>query len=619
MKHRAIRSLLWMMLAVLVIAQSGAIEPDQDAPPTPDAATEHIGQVEPAVAATEVAESPAEPTEPQTSVATQARPLSASNLALPSGADIVVIPISGMIYDFTLVSLERRVDMAINSGASMIVIELDTPGGVVTSALKISKYIKGLSVPTVAWVNNEAFSAGIMLSAACDEIVMSPVSSTGDCAPVMMGGNLMPTERAKILSPILEEFRDSARANNYDYAMFHAMCVLGVELYLVEKDDGSGERRLINQVDYEVMVNGKSTAEVKPQSAPPVSNTSTPGTVATPPAPGGVPIDVGAPSLTVTDAERSLWVGVEVLPSGDKAPGGQIHDGTTLLTLNQTRAQDIGLSKATLATEQAIKQHYQAANVAAIPVTWSESAAAVLTSWWMRAILVVIFLVGAYIELQAPGLSIPGAIAGIALIALIGAPFVIGLAEVWHILMFLIGFILVIVEIVFLPSFGLLGIGGLMMMFMGIVLAVIPTGSGFDGRGPGWLPAPEMQGRLVLSMFTTLLALLTSGVAFYFITQHFGKIPGLNKLILNAEQPAGAAVGVDVTGRSIHVSGDEVLGAGVAKVGLAGETTCDLRPSGTAKFGDQIIDVVSVGPFISAGQPVKIIEVRGNRIVVDEG
>lgn len=606
MKYRGTRSLLWMMLAVLVIAQTGPTAPEVDAPPSSD------------TSAAPAVNQPATPASPTAPTVSKARSLSASNIVLPSGSDIVVIPVSGMIYDFTLVSLERRVDMALNSGASMIVIELDTPGGIVTSALKISKYIKGLPVPTVAWVHNEAYSAGIMLSAACDEIVMSPVSSTGDCAPIAPGISLAPTERAKILSPILEEFRDSARSNGYDYAMFHAMCVLGVELYLVEKDDGSGEQRLVNQVDYEVMVNGKSTSEIKPQAAPPASSNTTPGAAATQPTPGTISIDVGAPGLTVTDTERGLWVGVEVLPSGDKAPGGMVHDGTTLLTLNQTRAQDIGLSKASIATQQALKQQYQAANIAAIPVTWSEGVAAVMTSWWMRAILVVVFLLGAYIEIQAPGLSLPGAIAGIALIALIGAPFVIGLAEVWHILMFLIGFILVIIEVVFLPSFGLLGIGGLMMMFMGVVLAVVPTGSGFDGQGAGWLPPPEMQGKLVASMFTTLLALLASGVGFYYITKHFGKIPGLNRLILDTEQPSGAAVGVDVTGRSIHVSGDEVLGAGVAKVGLAGETTCDLRPSGTAKFGEHIIDVVSVGPFIGAGQPVKIVEIHGNRIVVDE-
>lgn len=582
MKSRVTRSLLWMVLGVLVAAQSGVVETAQDA-----------GSVTPI-------------TEGSSEAATQPMSLPISNLALPSGTDIAVIPVTGIIYDFTLVSLERRVDKALDSGATVIVIELDTPGGVVTSALKISKYIKTIPVPTVAWVHNEAYSAGIMLAAACDEIVMSPASATGDCAPIVPGMALAPTERAKALSPILEEFRDSAQANGYDYALFHAMCVLGAEVYFVEKSDGSGERRLVNQIDFSVMVNGESAQDLA--GPPPTQGT------------GPVVIeDVGAVTLTVaTEADRGEWHAVEVLPSGDKIPGGRVHDGKTLLTRNQKRAQDIGLSKATIASEQALKQHYRAASVVAIPPTWSEGLAAILTSWWMRVILVIVFLLGAYIEMQAPGLSVPGTVAVVALIALIGAPFIIGLAEVWHILLFLLGFVLVIIEIVFTPAFGMLGVAGLMMMFMGVVLSVVPAGPGVGGRGVGWLPPPEMWNRLVASMFITLLALVASCVGFYYITKHFGKIPGINRLILASAQPSGDAVGIDLTGQPIHVSGDEVLGVGVVKVGITGETASDLGPTGTARFGEHIIDVVSVGPYINAGQPVKIVEVHGNRIVVDE-
>ncbi len=571
-----------MVLGVLVAAQSGVVETAQDA-----------GSVTPI-------------TEGSSEAATQPMSLPISNLALPSGTDIAVIPVTGIIYDFTLVSLERRVDKALDSGATVIVIELDTPGGVVTSALKISKYIKTIPVPTVAWVHNEAYSAGIMLAAACDEIVMSPASATGDCAPIVPGMALAPTERAKALSPILEEFRDSAQANGYDYALFHAMCVLGAEVYFVEKSDGSGERRLVNQIDFSVMVNGESAQDLA--GPPPTQGT------------GPVVIeDVGAVTLTVaTEADRGEWHAVEVLPSGDKIPGGRVHDGKTLLTRNQKRAQDIGLSKATIASEQALKQHYRAASVVAIPPTWSEGLAAILTSWWMRVILVIVFLLGAYIEMQAPGLSVPGTVAVVALIALIGAPFIIGLAEVWHILLFLLGFVLVIIEIVFTPAFGMLGVAGLMMMFMGVVLSVVPAGPGVGGRGVGWLPPPEMWNRLVASMFITLLALVASCVGFYYITKHFGKIPGINRLILASAQPSGDAVGIDLTGQPIHVSGDEVLGVGVVKVGITGETASDLGPTGTARFGEHIIDVVSVGPYINAGQPVKIVEVHGNRIVVDE-
>jgi len=573
MKSRCVHSLFWLLLVWVVVAQTPA-----DPPPVESVAT------------------------PPVPAASQPTATSPSGLMLPSGSDIAVIPIQGVIYDFTLVSLERRVDDAIRNGASLIVIELDTPGGVATSAMKISRYIRTISVPTVAWVNNEAYSAGIMIAAACDEIVMSPSSATGDCAPIVPGMQLAPTERAKALSPILEEFRDSAQANGYDYALFQAMCVLGVEVYLVEKDDGSGERRLVNQVDYAVMVQGQATQEVAPQTPPALAAATQPAQE-----------DVGSATLSVTDAERGGWTGVEVLPSGKKIPSGKIHDGKTLLTLNQTRAQDIGLSKGTVGSQLALQKHYRSASVVAIPQTWSTGLAGVLTLWWVRAILIVVFLLGAYIEMQAPGLGVPGAVAAVALLALLGAPYIIGLAEVWHILLFLIGFAFLIVEIVLTPAFGLLGVVGLAMMFMGVVLSVVPSGPGASGQGVGWLPPPEMWDRMVASMFITLLALFGSAVGFYYITKHFGRIPGLSRLILEPQQPFIAAG----DGPPSHLSGDEVLGDHI-EVGRTGEAFTELRPSGTASFEGQHIDVVSVGPFIKKGKTVRVIEVHGNQIVVEQ-
>jgi membrane-bound serine protease (ClpP class) len=590
MNGRALRSVFWLLLVSLIAAQTPAVEPAGDA-----------GKL--GVSGVAAPQQATVQTPPTTSP-----DLYRSNLVLPSGSNIAVIPITGVVYDFTFESLQRRVDKALAEGATLIVIELDTPGGVATSAMKISKYIRTLPVPTVAWVNNEALSAGIMIAAACDEIVMSPASLTGDCAPIIPGMNLAATERAKALSPILEEFRDSAQDNGYDFVMFQAMCVLGVEVYMVEKADGSGERRLVNQIDYAVMVKGDAPQDYASQTPPPGGAAQLPAVE-----------DVGAVTLSVaTDADRGAWRAVEVLPSGDNAPGGMVHDGKTLLTRNQKRAADIGLSKATIANQTELQKNYRAGSVVVVAPTWSEGLAAVLTSWWARIILIIVCLIGAYIEMQAPGLSVPGAVAAAALLLLIGAPYIIGLAEVWHILLFLVGFVLVIIELVFTPTFGLLGIAGLMMMFMGVVLSVVPSGQGAGGQGVGWLPPPEMWDRMVASMFFTLLALLASGVGFYYITKHFGKIPGLNRLILQTAQPSAAAVGMDTAGNPIHVSGDEVLGVGVITVGLAGIALTELRPSGMARFGEHNVDVVSVGPFIEKGDKVQVVEVRGNRIVVDQ-
>jgi membrane-bound serine protease (ClpP class) len=512
-----------------------------------------------------------------------AQPAAGASSILP-GADVAVIRIEGMIYDFTLDSLKRRVERAVAGGASAIVIELDTNGGLVESALKIAKYIKGdISVPTIAWVNNKAYSAGILIASSCDELVMSPASTTGDCAPIVPGSELAPTERAKQLSPILEEFRDNARRNGYDYAMFHAMCVLGVELYMVEHKD-TGEQRIVNQADYAVMVEGTDPAQA---ATSPGAATQAAGAQTLP--------DIYGVAPDVAESDRGMWTKVRLL-----------HDGKTLLTVNQDRAFDMRLAKSKSIRNTAdLKVHLAANTVTPIAQTWSENVAGWLTSLPVRAVLILALMLGAYVELQTPGLGFPGAIALVALVLLFGAPYLIGLAEIWHVILFFAGVALLLVELLVLPGFGIFGIAGLVCMFTGLVLAVVPT----SGGGPISLPPSEMVGRLQLSLIWTMLGIVAAFIGFYYIAKHFQSIPLLNRMILQSPDvvPAPATAG-----------GGEAVGFGQVRVGDTGRAITGLRPTGRIDIDGQPIDVVTPGNWIDVGDTVKVIEVAGNRIVVDQ-
>ena len=129
-------------------------------------------------------------------------------------------------------------------------------------AIDLSTYIRSLPVPTVAWVHNQAISAGVLVGSACDELVMSRGALAGDCGPITPGRTMGSSERAKALSILLAEFRANA-ADNYagpttdDYALFNAMCVLGIDVYEV-RNQLTGETRLVSQADYSVMVDGVS-------------------------------------------------------------------------------------------------------------------------------------------------------------------------------------------------------------------------------------------------------------------------------------------------------------------------------------------------------------------------
>ena len=104
--------------------------------------------------------------------------------APPDGYQIAIVPITDMIHDVTNKSMRERIERAIEEGATLIVLEIDTFGGMVTSALEICEYLKNMNVPTVAWIRPKAISAGAMISVACDEIVVSRSSRFGDCAPI---------------------------------------------------------------------------------------------------------------------------------------------------------------------------------------------------------------------------------------------------------------------------------------------------------------------------------------------------------------------------------------------------------------------------------------------------
>ena len=355
-------------------------------------------------------QSPAPPLQPsqslQPSQTAATRPaVDTSSGSLPTGTNVAVIKIEGLIYGYTLTSLESRVDQALSSGASLVVIELDTNGGTVDSALKISKYIKNMNASTVAWINPSAYSAGIMIAAACDRIIMAPASATGDCAPIVPGMNLSPTERAKALSPILEEFRDSARDKPYDYVLFHAMCVLGIEVYEIEHIE-TKKRRFVNQADYRVMVDGVSVTDQQPPSSP--AKPSPPTTQSSTASAGSV-VDVASATVTVaTEADRGKWRLVK-----------KVHDGTTLLTLNQQRALEVSLSEGTVRDEAELKQFLGATTVTMFPPSRVVLVAYWLTQPWVRALLVLAMMLGAYTEFQAPGIGVAGLVALTAVVVVV--------------------------------------------------------------------------------------------------------------------------------------------------------------------------------------------------------
>jgi len=532
---------------------------------------------------------------------------------VPTGAHIAVVTFEGdIMWQHQQMSLEHRINRAVKAGADVIVIEINTFGGRLDIALELSKFIKSINIRTVAWVHPKAYSAGSLMAAACDEIIMSHTASIGDCAPISLGGNLAPTERAKVLSPLLAEFRDNAEENysgnsGNDYALFHAMCVLGIDVFQVEHKT-TGEVRFVNAYDYAVLVDGQTLEEALAT----VEGAMSPGTR------GGEEqrdgsnvtfserVEVAGPSQNLADADqRGQWKLVR-----------QVHDGQTLLTLSEKEAIRLGLSHGTVSNLTELENHYHAASVYRVRQTWSETIAWFLIHPIIRGILITLLLLGGLLEYMSPGLVIPGVIASIALVLLMVSPFMVGLSHIWHLVVFGIGLVMLAIELVAMPGFGFIGLAGLILMLVGLALAIVPSTT----KGPISLPAPGSWDQVLYSALSLVVGVIITIPSFIIITRYFTKVPAFNRLVLSAAvtDQAASQSGAVIAKPHLRVSGDDAIGKGGLEVGMTGQAITDLRPAGTADLDGKTIDVATSGNYIPAGTPIKITLIRGSMITVEK-
>ncbi len=153
---------------------------------------------------------------------------------IPAGA-VVVLPMKGEISEAQFLILRRALKAAESAGAGAFVINMDTPGGNLGSAVKILNALLESKVPTITWVNTNAGSAGALIALGTQRIYMAPVSAIGAAAPVMGGGQEIPeTMSAKIISYYSGYFRSAAEKNGYNPELAEAFINKDKELKVGE-------------------------------------------------------------------------------------------------------------------------------------------------------------------------------------------------------------------------------------------------------------------------------------------------------------------------------------------------------------------------------------------------
>lgn len=466
----------------------------------------------------------------------------------------VVITIDGPIDDYTKGVLFRRFATARAMNADVVILQIDTYGGLVTSALEMSRFIKRQDdLHVVAFVHDKAISAGAMIALACDELVMSPGATIGDAAPISVSPSgrlegLGPAERAKAESPLLADFYESAIENHHDPLLAEAMVAVGRVVYWLQ--NGAGERRFADEGAYATL-----TKE------------------------GWTPV-AGAPS--------------------------PIDRADTLLTVHTDLAMRIGLADGVAENAGALASARGYRIVADLSPGGGEKFVRFLGSNAVRAVLLVVFLLSLYIGMHAPGHGAAEAISLLSLGLLVGVPLLTGYAQWWEILAIMVGLALLAFEIFVIPGFGFAGVLGLVLLFGGLVMTFVGNTPGL----PGLWNLPQVREGVRTGVLVVVGGLVVTALLGSFVRRLLPHVPLFNRLILAT--PGGVGPTPLAPGADPHDVWPFAGTIGIATTQLKPGGSAEFPYANDRRS----TAVVSDSGYVEAGTKVGVVEARGNRVVV---
>lgn len=392
------------------------------------------------------------------------------------------------------------------AGIDLFVLKLNTYGGAVDMADSIRTALMRLDIPTAAYIDHNAASAGALIALACDTVIMAPHATMGAASVVNGNGEIMPPKFQSYWSSIM-------RAT----AMSHGK-------YIPEGDSTARWRR------------------------------------------------DPAIAADMVNPEKAISL------TADEAVGCGMADG---VADNLSGALDLlGISP------EAEVIHY-------VPTT-ADRILGFLASAAVRAILITLILGGLYMEMHTPGLGFAAAVAIVAAILYFLPMIATGSMAAWVIILFIIGIVLLALEIFVVPGFGITGISGILCIIASLLGAII--------NADGLAVDAQSIGR---ACGTVTAGILIAGALVWLLTSRFGPRRLRRAAELTREQKtADGYIGVDT--------------APAAIVGHTGVAVTDLRPSGKVEVDGTTYDASSTGAFIEARSHVRVVRFEAAQIYVEK-
>ncbi len=228
-------------------------------------------------------------------------------------------------------------------------------------------------------------------------------------------------------------------------------------------------------------------------------------------------------------------------------------------------------------------------------LTFADKIISFMVNPFVSGILIMIIIGGIYFELQTPGIGFPIAASIIAALLYFAPLYIEGLAAHWEILLFIIGLILIGVEIFVIPGFGITGILGIFLMISSLTLSLTGNnGLHFTGF--------ELSA-LIKSFFIVVIATLLSLVLSIYFSRKILTSTIFGHVALDSTQQA------DQGFRAAFADYKKMVG----KEGIAFTV---LRPAGKVKVGDDVFDATAEAGFIRKGENIKVTGYQTSQLIV---
>ena len=264
-----------------------------------------------------------------------------------------------------------------------------------------------------------------------------------------------------------------------------------------------------------------------------------------------------------------------------------------LISLTTDQAIKYGIADGSAETIDALLDSlgYSTAELIETSENWSEKIVRFLTDPVVASLLTTFGFLGILFELQSPGWGIPGFVGLACLILSLSVSYIAELATMSDMLFVFAGLGLILLEMLVIPGFGIVGLGGIGFMLYGLYLLLLPD-------------VPVGEEIMEQAMDGFIIGLIGAAIGLVLLIRLMMKTKFWNQL-------TSPDIQKKEDGYS-NTQGWETLD------GLTGVADTDLHPSGWVKIGEQRVFVVSEGGFIDQGKEITVLSVDGNRVLVRE-